>query len=221
MCGRYALFSGGDALQRQFGLDATPTVQPSYNIAPGQVVPAIAWSREMTPRLLAPGMLWGFPMGDDEAVINARSETAHTKPTFSEAWQTRRCAIPFDAFYEWNRKTKPKQPWCLLAQDRPLAFGALYWPLNTPAHGARYGMAILTTEPNRDVADIHHRMPVILQPDEVAFFTDRDATPAQLAEFCRTPPADLFEARKAPFDVNTPAVDGPWLLGNRPSQLDG
>jgi putative SOS response-associated peptidase YedK len=215
VCGRYALYSPPETLQRRFGLDARPRARACYNIAPGMRVPAITWSRETPARLLAPGMRWGFPMADGEALINARAETAGRKPTFQAAWRSRRCAVPFDAFFEWDRRRKPKQPWVFLARESPLAFAGLYWPLPEPdpATGARHGVAILTAEPNREVAPVHHRMPVILQPDTVAFFTDPDASAGELDALCRTPPDGLLEVRQAPMDVNDPAVDAPRLLG--------
>ncbi|MBK1666692.1 hypothetical protein CKO28_01360 [Rhodovibrio sodomensis] len=221
MCGRFALFNAGDQLQRQFGLDAAPAVQPSYNVAPGASVPVIAWSREQQPRLLAPVMLWGFPMNAVETLINARGETAASKPTFAPAWTSRRCAIPFDAFYEWNKRKQPKEPWCFRALNGPLAFAGLYWPLAQPSGGRRYGFAILTTEPNRDVADVHHRMPVLLQPDEVATFANPDASATELRDLCRTPPAGLLQAQQAPLDINKTDVDGPWLLGSHRHQHAG
>ncbi len=62
MCGRYALWTSGGEIARAFGLGETPEVVPSYNIAPGGPILAIAWSKEAEPRLLAPHMLWGFPL---------------------------------------------------------------------------------------------------------------------------------------------------------------
>ena len=214
MCGRFALYSTGDVLQARFGLDAVPHVQPSYNVAPGATIPVFAWSREREPRLLPPAMFWGFPGKDAGGFINARAETVREKPAFRSAWQMRRCAIPFDAFYEWAKRRQPKEPWCFKTPGRPLAFGGIYWPLPEPVSGARYGFAILTTEPSRDVAEIHHRMPVILQPDEVAFFSAPDTSQEQLRDLCRTPPADVLERRRAPSEIAGTGIDGPWLMGS-------
>ena len=97
------------------------------------------------------------------SMINARSETAKEKPAFKELLQRRRCLIPADAFYEWTKTGKSKQPFCFeMIEREPFAFAGLWDSWRTPEGTALETCTILATTPNRLLADVHDRMPVIL-----------------------------------------------------------
>ncbi len=169
MCGRYRLSRRAEILASYFyaeyeGMDW----EARYNIAPTQTVPVIRQdAREPVRR--ASLMRWGFvpnwakDVTVGASMINARSETAAEKPVFKELLQRRRCLIPADAFYEWKKTGKSKQPYCFeMMQGEPFAFAGLWDSWRTPEGNALETCTILTTAPNQLLADVHDRMPVIL-----------------------------------------------------------
>ena len=98
-------------------------------------------------------------------MINARSETASTKPAFRDAMKSRRCLIPADGFYEWQRTGKGKQPYCFEVSEGALFAFAGIWDRWRDSGGHTVETcSILTTTPNALTSAIHERMPVILEP---------------------------------------------------------
>lgn len=99
-------------------------------------------------------------------MINARSETANTKPAFRDALKCRRCLIPADGFYEWMRTAKTKQPYCFeVGEGEVFAFAGIWDRWRNPNGDSVDTCSILTTTPNAVTAAVHDRMPVILDPD--------------------------------------------------------
>jgi len=157
-----------EAAPADLGVDA-----PRPNVSPTQSVP-VAVSRE-DGRLLVP-MRWGFvpswakAMNDGPLLINARAETLAEKPAFRAAARERRCLIPADGFYEWQGEKGAKTPWVI----RPAAGGMLafagVWQDWRGAEGSVATCAIVTCAANRVLAPIHHRMPVVIAPEEFALW---------------------------------------------------
>jgi putative SOS response-associated peptidase YedK len=99
-------------------------------------------------------------------MINARAQTAGTKPAFCDALKSRRCLIPADGFYEWKRDRKSKQPFCFEVNEGQLfAFAGLWDRWKGPNGNWMKTCSILTTTPNAVTSTIHDRMPVILNPE--------------------------------------------------------
>jgi putative SOS response-associated peptidase YedK len=124
-------------------------------------------------------MKWGLipSWAKDSSVaalmINARSETAATKPAFCDALRLRRCLIPADGFYEWSRTAKGKQPFCFEVNDRELfAFAGLWDGWKDSSGQWVKTCSILTTTPNAVASAVHDRMPVILDPDSYDLWLD-------------------------------------------------
>jgi putative SOS response-associated peptidase YedK len=110
-------------------------------------------------------------------MINARSETAGTKPTFRDALKSRRCLIPADGFYEWSRIGKAKQPYCFEVNEGELfAFAGLCDRWKNPDGTWIKTCSILTTTPNAVTSTVHDRMPVILDPDSYDLWLDPGMT---------------------------------------------
>jgi putative SOS response-associated peptidase YedK len=180
MCGRYSLATPWQRLAEKFGIrvaDVPELFASRWNIAPSQNVLAVGPDRSGHP---APAFFkWGLvpaPAHDDKhAPINARAETVADKPTFAEALRHRRCLIVADAFYEWTRPPRRKQPWHFrMADGSPFAFAGL-WEAWRQAEGARplLSCAMLTVPANEVVKPIHNRMPAILRPADYAAWIDR------------------------------------------------
>ncbi|MCH9002319.1 MAG: SOS response-associated peptidase [Planctomycetes bacterium] len=173
MCGRFTLISPGEVLAEFFELVDTPDIEPRYNIAPTQAVGVVRRDRDIRRfDLMHWGLIpsWAKDPTIGNRMINARSETAATKPSFRSAVKYRRCLLPTDGFYEWKAIAgqKRKQPYYIRMVDgRPFAFAGLWEHWEGPDGAAIDSCTILTTEPNEMMADIHNRMPVIL--DQVDF----------------------------------------------------
>ncbi len=106
-------------------------------------------------------------------MINARSETASSKPAFRDALMFRRCLIPADGFYEWQRTRKTKQPYCFEVNEGQIFAFAGIWDRWHDARGNTLETcAILTTAANPLTAIIHDRMPVILDRDNYDLWLD-------------------------------------------------
>jgi putative SOS response-associated peptidase YedK len=188
MCGRYRLSRRKQLVEEYFDCGSEePDCTPRYNIAPTQPVPVIRQDPKEPVRELAL-MRWGLipSWAKDSCVaasmINARAETASTKPAFRDALKSRRCLIPADGFYEWMRTGKAKQPYCFeVSQGQLFAFAGLWNRWKDPNGGWIKTCSILTTTPNAVTSVVHDRMPVILDPDSYDLWLDpgmRDVTAA-------------------------------------------
>jgi len=193
MCGRFARKSTQQVLADWFGveLEDMPWFAPTYNAAPQSVQPVVrlggdSGSREFA--LLRWGLVpfWAKDSKPGYSTFNARSEEVAGKPAYREALKKRRCLVPADAFYEWQRLgPKTKHPFAIgLKSGQPCAFAGL-WDRWEPKDGEPLEtFTILTTDPNAVMEPIHNRMPVILEPRDY----DRWLEPGDPAR----PPADLL-----------------------------
>ena len=109
---------------------------------------------------------WSKDQSAAASMINARSESAATKPAFRDALKSRKCLIPADGFYEWARTGKAKQPYCFEVNEGELfAFAGIWDRWKDPSGQWVKSFSILTTTPNAVTAAVHDRMPVILDPN--------------------------------------------------------
>ncbi len=142
-------------------------------------------------------------------MINARSETANVKPAFRDALKSRRCLIPADAFYEWSRVGKAKQPYCFEVNEGGLfAFAGIWDRWKDPGGHAVETCSILTTTPNTLTSAVHDRMPVILDRDSYDLWLDpgmRDVGAA--SELLRRCDAHLMRCYPVSTRVNHVAND--------------
>ncbi len=216
MCGRFALTTPPDVLAALFRVEAVPAFAPRYNVAPTQRIPAVrgsAGTREMV--LLHWGLVpfWADDASIASRMINARAETAAAKPAFRAAFRKRRCLIPADGFYEWRKQGKAKQPYYIHRADgQPLAFAGL-WERWDKGDEPLESCTILTTTPNALVAELHNRMPVILEPGAFERYLDpavEDA--AAIGELLGPAAEGVLDAYPVSTHVNKPANDDPRCL---------
>jgi putative SOS response-associated peptidase YedK len=173
MCGRYRLSRRKEVLAEQFDTNFDDLDwEPRYNIAPTQAVPVIRQTANIQGRQAAM-MRWGLiPSWSTNPnvgarTINARAETVGTKPSFLDPLRKQRCLVPADAFYEWRRSAKQKQPFCFEVDDGALfAFAGLWDSWRAPDGRFLESCTILTTMPNDLLAGLHDRMPVILPVED-------------------------------------------------------
>lgn len=216
MCGRFAIRRPLAEVVEDFAADLVlfDDFHPSYNVAPSQTVAAVRLKpkgRELV------GLRWGlvpswsreFPAAPP---INARAETVATKPTFRNAFKSRRCLWPADGFYEWKREGKHKVPHFIrLADDNLFSFAGLWETWRGP-DGEVQTCAHITTEPNEMLAQLHDRMPVILRPDQYETWLDPDAAPDTLISLLRPFPAEEMLTYPVSPRVNSPKNDDPDLI---------
>ncbi|NNF98940.1 MAG: SOS response-associated peptidase [Desulfobacteraceae bacterium] len=171
MCGRFVGFRKLEELQVYFPIDQTVCdVAANYNVAPSQPVLAIVKrdGQNVLDRFhwgLVP--FWAKDTTIGHKLINARSETIAEKPSFRNAFRKKRCLILADGFYEWAGKKGDKQPvFITLPDDKPFAFAGLWETWQQKDSQERYqSCTIITTAACDAIRPIHHRMPVILNPD--------------------------------------------------------
>ncbi|MFW9924901.1 MAG: SOS response-associated peptidase [Candidatus Thorarchaeota archaeon] len=182
MCGRFARFSPAHIFRMLFQLDEFFDIPAQYNIAPGQDVYAVRgiiirddqqrtasslpYVREVAPLKWGLIPFWSKDPSIGMKMINSRSETIQEKPAFREPFKKRRCLIPADGFYEWQKqKDGSKQPFYIHMNDKkPFAFGGIWDKWKNPDGNIVESFSILTTKPNELLKPIHDRMPVIIEP---------------------------------------------------------
>lgn len=217
MCGRFTLRKPAERIAREFQLVEVPTIEFRYNIAPTQNILAIRHS----PDGREGGMFkWGLiPSWAKDAsigakLINARSETVAEKPSFRESFKRRRCIIPADGFYEWQRTGGKKQPFYFrLKDDRLFGFAGLWDKWRSPDGESLETCSLLTTEANEVLRPVHDRMPVILHSDDYDLWLDEDVRKQDLRqELLRPYPASEIAAYPVSMAINRPAHQGEELV---------
>jgi putative SOS response-associated peptidase YedK len=227
MCGRFARRSTREVLADWFGVDLedTPAFAPSYNVAPQSVQPVMRLGRDSARPEFAL-MRWGLvPFWAKDAkigytTINARAEEAASKPAFREALRKRRCLIPADAFYEWERSDpKNKQAFAIgLKSGEPYAFAGL-WEYWRPKQGEPLeSFSILTTDANEIVEPIHNRMPVILARKDYGRWLEPSAQERLPIDLLRPFPAEETVAWPVSNRVGNVRNDDADLLA--PAQMN-
>jgi putative SOS response-associated peptidase YedK len=198
MCGRYRLSGRKQIIEEHFDTaDWQDDWSPRYNIAPTQPVPVIRQHPKEPVRQIST-MRWGLipNWARDPSIagstINAKSETAATKPAFRDPLKLRRCLIPADGFYEWKKTGTSKQPFCFEVNEGELfALAGLWDGWRDPTGQWLKSCSILTTTPNAVTSAVHDRMPVILDPDSYDLWLDPGMNDAAVASELLKP----FDAR--------------------------
>jgi putative SOS response-associated peptidase YedK len=214
MCGRFTLRTPLARVAELFELDSAgdwaAQQVPRFNVAPSQTVAAIRCNAGTRRRELVP-LSWGLVphWADDPAIgnrmINARAETVPDKPAFRDSFRRRRCLIPADGFYEWQKHARSKQPFFIrLRDDHPFAFAGLWdrWDkLGAPIESC----TIITTDANELLKPLHDRMPVILDREGAdRWLAAEDTDPEALLSLLRPYPAEQMAAYPVSTMVNSP-----------------
>ncbi len=205
MCGRYTLQATHEELAKQFSADIEDgsLFKPRYNIAPSQSVAVVRLKPDTTKRELVQ-LRWGLipSWAKDPKIaystINAKAETVAVKPAFRSAFRKRRCLIPASGFYEWQQQGKQKQPMYIRLRDHhPFAFAGL-WEHWDPKDGEPIeSCTIVTTEANEFMQRIHHRMPVILTPEDYEVWLDPVVQQLEGLQYLLRPSPDLLRRYSA------------------------
>lgn len=222
MCGRFNVLTTAqgfvDLLQVLVRLDTLQEGGPRYNVAPTQQVVAVCRpSPEQQAQLMK--LRWGLipPWAKDMSIgnrlINARSETAASKPAFRSAYKFKRCLIAADGWYEWKRSNGHKQPHNIRRADGfPFFFAGLWasWEgLDSRGKAVLVeSCTILTADACELLNAIHPRMPVVLAPGLYEQWIDTSITDIRsLQEIIHNRSKDVFEAYEVSTYVNKPTND--------------
>jgi putative SOS response-associated peptidase YedK len=214
MCGRYTLKTPVERLSEMFHFPEIIPLKPRYNIAPSQPVAVVRRLPDDLDRKLAM-LRWGLiPAWTKDPAkarqpINAKAETVAELPTFRAAFRKRRCLIPADGFYEWQQQGRYKQPVYIHMKDRePFAFAGLWERWVGEEDEFIESCTILTTEPNELLAQVHNRMPVILDPTEYEVWLDPDVQEVSRLKPLLSPyPPDQMTYYPVNLRVNNPRND--------------
>jgi putative SOS response-associated peptidase YedK len=200
MCGRYARRCDKQKIAELFAINGLviPDFGPPWNVPPQTFQPVIRLNRDTGEREIVM-MRWGlipyWPKDPSIGLrtINAKAETITAAPAFREAIKYRRCLVPADAFYEWQKlDARNKQPFAIAMKDgQTYALAGLWekWK-DRKANAELLTFTIITTDPNAVVQPLHDRMPVIIPANDY----DRWLQPSDPAR----PPIDLLR----PFDAD-------------------
>lgn len=216
MCGRYGNNSTPAEFRQALALSmAAPDLKPRYNIAPTQKAPIV--SQDESGRRMEL-MRWGIqlpPKADGKKgppIFNIRAETLLTNGLWKSRLKKARIVAPAGWFYEWVAipGQKTKQPVLIRRRDgAPLAFAALVAKSDHEEGGLAYTLITTTTDSQPELAKIHHRWPVCLDPDSVDVWLDPETRLEALAELLMAPPASLFEHFPISDLVNRVGNDSP------------
>lgn len=223
MCGRFALTSKPELLAAQFDVDVEE-FPPRFNIAPTQPILMVAAGPSQAPGSNLPnrrallvrwGLLpsWAKNPKDVPLLINARGETAAQKAAFRAAMRHRRTLVPATGFYEWRRVDDRSQPYWIRPRKRGLiAFAGLMetW-MDSDGSEIDTG-AIITTNAVGEIASIHPRAPVVIQPEHFSRWLDcQDFEPREVSDLLQPAEPGFFEAIPVSDKVNKVSNIGPEL----------
>lgn len=231
MCGRYTLSLSVDEIWDDLDLDGEPgediwsqgpekDLSPRYNIAPTQAVPVVTDKSPKKLVMLRWGLVpfWAKDIKIGARMLNARAESLSTKPAFRDSFQKRRCLVVADGFYEWKKDGEGKKPKKTPMFARPAAGGVLTfaglwasWKSKDDPEQRVISCTIVTTDAAGEMANIHHRMPVVLPAEARAAWLDLDAETSDLTALLAPsdPELEVFAVRPL---VNSVKNDGPELI---------
>lgn len=207
MCGRYAVTLPPEAMATLFGSADRPNLQPLWNIAPTQSAPMVAIGKAGDRRIVS--ARWGLrpawmtkdlPTGP---LFNARSETISNKPSFVKAFARKRCLIPADGFYEWQRDGKVRIPYFVARPDKqPVAFAGIWEAAPDGTGGTMVSMAIVTCAAMPSFVPIHDRFPVVVQKDDWQCWLSNETSKESLQSLLVAPPEDFMMPFRVSDHVN-------------------
>jgi len=220
MCGRLVQVHAVDLVGAVLHLHTMGRAAARYNVAPSQEVAVVRSRPEQGAAEVAPlrwGLIPSWAKGPEigHRLINARAETAAQKPSFRTAFRRRRCLVPADGFYEWQRRDGAKQPYYIHPRDdgAAFAFASLWERWLDPAGGAIDSFTIVTTTANRLLAPLHDRMPVILPPESYTRWLDPALTdPTLLEPLLRPYPGEAMALHPVSPQVNSPRYHDPTCI---------
>ncbi len=220
MCGRFTNKAKPEQIKREFKIgNKNPNLfQPRYNIAPLQMIDVVFEPKERILSQLRWGLVpsWAKDAEIGNRMINARAETITEKPSFREAFKSRRCIIPTSGFYEWQKKgTGAKQPFYFYLKDKEVFGFAGLWEtwINKQSGEELETCTIITTEANQVLKPVHDRMPVILKAENYDEWLDVKVKDTdKLQELLKPYPSEEMDSHAVSNGINYPDKDTSDLI---------
>jgi putative SOS response-associated peptidase YedK len=219
MCGRFTQQRPASELAEIFAAEPLgDDPGPRYNVAPTDEALVVV---QRDDRRAITTYRWGLiPHWAESAKVgsrmfNARAETLAASPAFRDSLRRKRCLVPVESFYEWRREGAVRQPYSIgRADGRPLVLAGLWSGWRDPATDTvRRTFSIVTTRPNRTMAEIHDRMPVVLDdPDWEAWLDPAPSDPGELMGLLEPRDGPGLLIRPVSQLVNNVRNDGPELV---------
>lgn len=220
MCGRFAQsMSRDDYLafladeQATNSIPRDPEPIGRYNVAPGTKVLLL---NQQDDKLHLDPVHWGYAPSwwNKPALINARGETAATKPMFKHLWESGRAICFADGWFEWKREGQKKQPYFIHRKDGQPLFFACIGSAPYDRGDENEGFVIVTAAADQGLVDIHDRRPVVLTPDAAMAWLDQATSSAQAQVLARDGalPAEQFAWHPVPMAVGNPRNQGANLI---------
>ena len=217
MCGRFTLYIDLAALAERFNFShSSLSLIPNYNISPTHEVLTVTQESSPSFQPRARFMKWGLipPWATNESIgakmINARSETIASKPSFKDSFMYKRCLVLSDGFFEWPQRGVVKNPMFIQTLDRkPFAFAGIWQTWKPNGRESINSCSILTTNSKKTISSIHHRMPVILNKEAEKRWLNIDITNSdELSIIIAENSNDNLQANEVSTFVNSPLNNG-------------
>ena len=225
MCGRYSFAQLSEEVEKRFKIHVDGnTYVAKYNVAPGQKQAIITNQNPTELSFHYWGLLppWAKDLSMAYKMINARGETLEEKPAFKSAFNSKRCLIPADGFYEWKKINKLKIPYHIRLKSLEMFAFAGLWEEWKDAEGkTRHTFTIITTEANTLMKDLHHRMPVMLPPHLEQEWLE-NPNPKDVNKMIQSFDSDKMEVFEVSDRVNKAGNEGEDLIRpyHRGKQMD-
>ena len=210
MCGRYVLYDT-DILDERYDVEIGLELHPNYNAAPTQTMPVVtADGLEL--------MRWGLipRWARDEKIgyklFNARSESVFEKPLWKSVISDKRCLVPANGFYERKKEPDGKHPYYIHPHDTGVFSFAGVWETWKHLGKIWWSYSILTTQPNKEMSEIHDRMPVILHHEDESLWLHAEDK-EQIQVLLQTYDDGMLEMHEVSRDVNVTATNNESLIG--------
>ena len=219
MCGRFVrTFTNTDLVtELQIMESANESLGANWNVPPTSKIAVIGVrDSKRALRIMEWGLIpkWSKDASRQSSMINARVETAHEKPSFRTLIKSHRVVIPMDGFYEWDRSGEKKQPFYFYPHSQRLLCVAGLWSswVDPTSGETRSTVAMLTTEANSDMCDIHDRMPCLLSYGDLETWLDPNADAIVKLALLRTLAPGRLNHYRVDSRVNSVRNNGPELI---------
>ena len=225
MCGRASLTKNQKELEERFDAKFySEDIErynpiPNYNIAPMQYLPVITNKDLSHFNIFRWGFIpyWAKDVKIANKLINARAETLLTKIAFKGSLKSRRCIIPLDGFYEWQKQGSFKKPFRIIRTDKDIFSVAGLWDIwTTEENQIIETFTIITVQANNLVKKIHNRMPAILFEDEEKLWIDQGIKTDEALELLKPYPSELMYAYPVSSKINNVRNNTPELIKEVP-----
>ena len=215
MCGRFSFSPSDKIIEDRFNIKVINSIyKQRYNCAPSQNLAVISNEAPGNLSFYKWGLIpfWAKDKSIGNKLINARAETITEKPSFKNSLKQKRCLVLSDGFYEWRKLGKEKVPYRITLSDDSLFAMAGIWDVWKNSEGETIkSFSIITTEANELMQDIHHRMPVILNPEDERKWISEIAVNDAL-KLLNPYPSELMKYFEVSKLVNSPINDSPEIM---------